>query len=92
MGLKRHSAKGRGQRPKNFYTMHYALCVLLILIPYARQYSTASKTFSNFPALAGYKFRYIKLLGWSGSNPAMKGGENQFKEVLLIGAGLLLRR
>jgi hypothetical protein len=33
MGLKRHSAKGRGQSVKNFYTMRYALCPLLIFIP-----------------------------------------------------------
>jgi hypothetical protein len=33
MGLNRHSAKGRGQRSKNFYTMRYALCALFILIP-----------------------------------------------------------
>ncbi len=37
MGLKRHSAKGRGQRVKNFCTMRYALCALLIFIPCARQ-------------------------------------------------------
>ncbi len=37
MGLKWHSAKGRGQRVKNFYTMRYALCALLIFIPRARQ-------------------------------------------------------
>jgi hypothetical protein len=43
MGLKQHSAKGRGQRVKNFYTMRYALCALLIFIPCAGQKHRASK-------------------------------------------------
>ena len=37
MGLKRHSAKGRGQRVKNSCTMRYALCALPIFIPSTRQ-------------------------------------------------------
>jgi len=51
MGSKRHSAKGRGQRVKNFYAMRYALCALLIFIPGARQYATASKNSNNFSKL-----------------------------------------
>ncbi len=58
LGLKQHSAKGRGQRVKNFYTMRYARCLFSF---HVRGKTSGLEKLTNFLAFAGYKCRDVQL-------------------------------